>query len=70
MAVRQKLLDAEILGSIGRVGTTYDQALTENTIGLYKAELIYADRRAWTSSQEVETATTAWVNWFNRQRLH
>ena len=70
LAFSQKLLDAQILGSIGRVGTAYDNALMESTIGLYKTELIYADRRAWTSKQEVETATTAWVNWFNRQRLH
>ena len=70
LAFSQKLLDNEILGSIGRVGTAYDNALMESTIGLYKTELIYVGRRAWTSRQEVETATTAWVTWFNRQRLH
>jgi putative transposase len=66
----QKLVDNGINGSIGRVGTAYDNALMESTIGLYEMELIHADQRTWTSRQEVETATVAWVNWFNQQRLH
>ena len=70
LAFSQKLLENDISGSIGRVGTAYDNALMESTIGLYKTELIHAGRRAWTSRQEVETATTAWVSWFNQQRLH
>jgi putative transposase len=70
LAFSQKLLDLAISGSIGRVGTAYDNALMESTIGLYKTELIHADRRVWTSRQEVETATLAWVNWFNQHRLH
>jgi len=70
LAFSQKLLDHGINGSIGRVGTAYDNALMESTIGLYKTELIHAGRRRWTSRQEVETATTAWVRWFNQRRLH
>lgn len=70
LAFSQKLLENGINGSIGRVGTAYDNSLMESTIGLYKTELIHANRRAWTSRQEVETATVAWVNWFNRDRLH
>jgi putative transposase len=70
LAFSQKLLENAINGSIGRVGTAYDNALMESTIGLYKTELIHAGRRAWTSRQEVETATTAWVACFNQQRLH
>ncbi len=42
----------------------------ESTIGLYKAELIRAGGRTWASRQELETATTAWVAWFNERRLH
>ena len=52
------------------MGTAYDNALMESTIGPYKTELISSARRIWTSRQEVETATTAWVSWFNRRRLH
>lgn len=70
LAFSQKLLENELLGSIGRVGTAYHNALMETTIGPYKTELIHSGRRAWTYSQEVETATTEWVPWFNRQRLH
>src|SRR5690606_37512437 len=42
----------------------------QTTIGLYKAELIRASGRAWASRQEIETATTAWVAWFNERCLH
>ena len=44
LAFSQKLLDHGLNGSIGRVGTAYDNALMESTIGLYKTELIHADR--------------------------
>lgn len=70
LALSKKLLDYGIAGSIGRVGTAHDNALMESTIGLYKTELIHAERRTWTSRQQVESATVAWVSWFNRQRLH
>ena len=70
LAYSQKLLDHGVSGSIGRVGTAYDNALMESTIGLYKTELIHARQTSWTSRQEVETATTRWVTWFNQRRLH
>lgn len=70
LAFSQKLIDNGINGSIGRVGTAYDNALMESTIGLYKTELINVRRRSWRSRQEIETATTAWVAWFNQRRLH
>lgn len=70
LAFGQKLLDHGVNGSIGRIGTAYDNALMESTIGLYKSELIYARQAGWTTRQEVETATARWVAWFNQQRLH
>lgn len=70
LAFGQKLLEHGIAGSIGRIGTAHDNAMMESTIGLYKTELIHADGRVWASRQEVETATAAWVAWFNNQRLH
>ena len=36
LAFSQKLLDHGVNGSIGRVGTAYDNALMESTIGLFK----------------------------------
>jgi transposase InsO family protein len=70
LAFSQKLLDHGVSGSIGRVGTAYDNALMESTIGLFKSELIHARQVGWGSRQDVETATMAWVRWFNADRLH
>jgi len=70
LAFSQKLVDHGVNGSIGRVGTAYDNALMESTIGLFKSELIHARQTSWYSRQEVETATMRWVTWFNRRRLH
>ena len=70
LAYSQKLLDHGLVGSIGRIGTAYDNALMESTIGLFKTELIHRRQTGWQSRQEVETATARWVTWFNRDRLH
>ena len=70
LAFSQKLLDHGVNGSIGRVGTAYDNALMESTIGLFKTELIHPREALWASRQEVETALMAWVSWFDRDRLH
>ena len=70
LAYSQKLHDHGLVGSIGRVGTAYDNALMESTIGLFKTELIHARSTCWQSRQEVETATAKWVAWFNGVRLH
>ena len=70
LAFSQKLLDHGVAGSIGRVGTAYDNALMESTIGLFKNELIHTRQTGWGSRQEVETATARWVRWFNEARLH
>lgn len=63
-----RLRDHGMHGSIGGVGTALDNALMESTIGLYKTEVIH--RQSWRSRQQVESATTNWVAWFNRERLH
>ena len=70
LAFGENLAKHSLSGSIGRVGTAYDNALMESTIGLYKTELIHANNKQWSSRQEVETATVAWVRWFNHERLH
>jgi len=68
-AFSQKHHDHGLVGSIGRVGTAYDNALMQSTIGLFKTELIHARATGWQSRQEVETATARWVAWFNRVQL-
>ncbi len=70
LAFTEKLLGLGLAASVGRVGTAYDNALIESTIGLYKTELIHRREIGWDSRQELETATTRWVRWFNRDRLH
>ncbi len=65
----QHLVEAGIDASIGTVGDAYDNALAESMIGLYKTELIKR-QGPWHNKNEVETATAAWVEWYNNQRLH
>jgi transposase InsO family protein len=64
----ERLQDAGIQPSVGSVGDSYDNALAETVIGLYKTEVI---RRLgpWRSLGELELTTLEWVDWFNNQRL-
>ena len=55
--------------SVGSRGDSYDNALAESVIGLYKAELIF-NRGPWRTVEDVELATLAWVHWWNTTRLH
>ena len=64
----QRLADAGIEASVGSRGDSYDNALAETVIGLYKAEVIYRDG-PWRGLVDVEFATLTWVAWFNTQRL-
>ena len=63
-----RLLEAGIAPSVGSCGDSYDNALAESIIGLYKTELIYR-RGPWKTLEHVEFATLEWVHWFNTQRL-
>lgn len=63
-----KLAEVGIEASVGSVGDSYDNALAETIIGLYKAEVIYA-RGPWRTHDAVEYAPLEWVDWFNNRRL-
>jgi putative transposase len=65
----ERLAEAGIAPSVGSVGDSYDNALAESTIGLYKTELIQR-RRPWRTPEQVEIATLEWIDWFNHRRLH
>jgi putative transposase len=54
--------------SVGTVGDSYDNALAESVIGLFKTEVIRR-RGPWRGVEDVEFATLEWVAWFNRHRL-
>jgi putative transposase len=64
----ERLAEAGIDASVGSVGDSYDNALAESIIGLFKTEVIYA-RGPWRSLEAVEYATLEWVDWFNHRRL-
>lgn len=64
-----RLQDAGALASIGTVGDSYDNALAESTIGLYKTELVRHEG-PWRGVEDLELATLNWVHWFNETRLH
>jgi transposase InsO family protein len=64
----ERLAKAGIEPSVGRVGASYDTALAQTVIGLFKTEVIHR-RGPWRSFEAVEFATLAWVDWFNNRRL-
>lgn len=64
----ERLAEAGIEPSVGSVGDSYDNALAESIIGLYKTEVIY-HRGPWRHLEHVELATLEWVDWFNHRRL-
>jgi putative transposase len=64
----ERLADAGIERSVGSTGDSYDNALAESVIGLYKTEVIHR-RGPWKGIDEVEFATLEWVAWYNTRRL-
>jgi len=64
----ERLAEVGIASSVGSVGDSYDNALAETIIGLYKTEVIRS-RGPWRNIDKVEYATLEWVDWFNHRRL-
>ena len=64
----ERLAEAGIEPSVGRVGDSYDNALAETVIGLYKAKAVHR-RGPWRGFEAVEFATLEWVDGFNNRRL-
>ena len=62
--------------SIGTVGDSFDNAMAESVMGLFKTELhrnlaaLAANGGPWKGLDDLEIATCAWVSWFNDERLH
>jgi putative transposase len=65
----ERLAEARIDPSVGSVGDSYDNALAESTIGLFKTEVINF-LGPWKTVGQVEWETLNWVNWYNSERLH
>jgi transposase InsO family protein len=70
LAIRysERLAEAGAVTSVGSRGDSFDNALAETIIGLYKTELIRR-RGPWKGLDQVEYATLEWVDWFNHRRL-
>jgi transposase InsO family protein len=64
----ERLAEAGVEPSVGSVGDSYDNALAESVIGLYKTEVI-RKRGPWRNLEAVEFETLDWVDWFNNRRL-
>ena len=64
----ERLAEAGAQPSVGSVGDSYDNALAETIIGLFKTELIHR-RGPWRHLEAVEYAALEWVDWFNQRRL-
>ena len=65
----ERLADVGALASIGSVGDSYDNAMAESVVGLYKNECVKIDG-PFRTVDELELATLSWVHWFNENRLH
>ena len=76
MAYTDRLDEIGAAPSIGTVGDSYDNAMAESVIGLFKTELyrnpavLAANGGHWKGLDDLEIATCAWVSWFNEERLH
>jgi putative transposase len=68
MRYTDRLADAGIAPSVGSRGDSYDNAMAESIIGLFKTEVIRR-RGPWRHVEAVEFATLEWVDWFNHRRL-
>jgi putative transposase len=64
----ERLAEAGIEISVGSRGDSYDNAMAESVIGLYKAEVIRHEG-PWKGLEQVEFATLEWADWFNNVRL-
>ena len=64
----ERLAEAGIEPSVGSIGDSYDNALAESVIGLFKTEVIRREG-PWRGIEPVEFATLDWVCWYNQRRI-
>ena len=68
-AFGQRLRAAGLLGSMGRVGSAYDNAMMESVFSTLQRELL--DRKTWTTRKELASAIFEWIEaWYNPRRRH
>jgi putative transposase len=64
----ERLAAEEAVTSVGSRGDSYDNAMAESIIGLYKSECITLEG-PWRTVEDVELATLSWVHWWNTPRI-
>jgi hypothetical protein len=64
----ERLAEAGIDPSVGADGDSYDNALAETVIGLFKTEAIDAFA-PWRTCRDVEWETLKWIDWYSNRRL-
>jgi transposase InsO family protein len=68
-AFGHRLRTAGLLGSMGRVGSAYDNAMMESFFSTLQRELL--DRRPWGTRKELASAIFEWIEaWYNPRRRH
>jgi putative transposase len=76
IAYTERLAEIGAAPSIGTVGDSFDNAMAESVMGIFKTELhrnpaALADNGGpWRGLDDLEIATCAWASWFNEERLH
>jgi putative transposase len=76
IAYTDRLDEIDAAPSIGTVGDSFDNAMAETTIGLFKTELhrngaaLARNGGHWRGLDDLEIATCGWVSWFNDERFH
>jgi putative transposase len=76
LAYTDRLDEIDAAPSIGTIGDSFDNAMAESVIGLFKTELhrnpaaLAANGGSWRGLDDLEIATCAWVSWFNDERIH
>jgi len=65
----ERLAEAGFEPSVGSKGDSYDNAMAESVIGLFKTEVIN-HQGPWRTFDSVEYATLVWIDWYNQKRLH
>ncbi|WP_307295065.1 integrase core domain-containing protein [Microbacterium natoriense] len=69
MRYTERYADVGAIASIGTVGDSYDNALAESVVGLYKTERVKIDG-PFRGADDLELATLSWAHWFNENQLH
>jgi len=76
IAYTERLADIGAAPSIGTIGDSFDNAMAESVMGIFKTELhrnpaaLATNGGPWKGLDDLEIATCAWVSWFNEERLH